>query len=366
MNPWIPTELPLTSVDWNWKHLASMAADANRKLAYYDGLLSYLVNPMLLLTPLERSEAVLSSKLEGTITTVGELLNFEAQIAPEDADKLADIQEVSNYRIAMQAAVKWIEQGFRVNSGLIRSIHKDLMQGVRGANKSPGEFRKEQNWIGRPGAGIEDASFIPPDPSYVEPLIQNLCNYIGQKHEEALIQVAIFHAQFEIIHPFLDGNGRTGRILLPLLFWQKHLIRRPVFYLSQYLEENRQEYYENLRHITAEGNWESWIAFFLRAVSSQAEQNQVKVHLIRTTYEKLRVELNRVVPSTSNQVILDFIFEKPIFSTLDFRNGTRLGRQNAYKILSTLKKSGIIRTHVQGSGRTPEVLRCDAIVSQLT
>ncbi|MFK5947756.1 MAG: Fic/DOC family N-terminal domain-containing protein, partial [Methylococcales bacterium] len=226
MIPYIPNTLPIENLDF--KQLFGLATMANAQLARYDGLLQGIPNPAVMLSPLTNQEAVLSSKIEGTQATVDEVLEHEAGLI-KDGEKYKDIQEISNYRSALFQASEHI-QTYPINLALVREIHKILLSSVRGQNKTPGDFRVDQNWIGKDGCLIEDASFVPPEPIQMQNSLDDWQTYLGGSDIDTLLQAAVMHAQFELIHPFKDGNGRIGRILIPLFLFQKKVLSQPMFY----------------------------------------------------------------------------------------------------------------------------------------
>ncbi|MBA1334233.1 MAG: Cell filamentation protein Fic [Firmicutes bacterium] len=251
-NPYVPQQLPLENLDYN--NFVSLLSEANRNVARYDGLLGSIQNKYVFLSPLITQEAVLSSVIEGTQATFQEVLEFEADESKfKDMDKRNDILEIKNYRAAMNHAVKRFGE-IPLFLRLIKEVHEILMSSVRGMNKSPGEFRKVQNWIGKPGCTMEDATFIPPSPEKLPDYLSNLEKYMNDDDKDYIVQAAIIHAQFEILHPFLDGNGRIGRMLIPLFLFTKGVMSDPVFYISSYMEEKREEYYYNLNRITGYGD----------------------------------------------------------------------------------------------------------------
>lgn len=356
MEPYIPDCLPLDMTMWNWESLAPLIGLANRKLAYYDGILSSIINPSLFLSPLETKEAVLSSKIEGTITTIDEVLKYEVNLIPASFSKQQDIQEVLNYRTAMRNAIGWIERKLPLNNALICNIQKELMTGVRGANKSPGQIRKEQNWIGKPRSSIELASYIPPEPLGLSEHLSNLIDYMQLDDQEIILQTAIMHAQFELIHPFLDGNGRTGRILIPLFLWHKEIIKAPVFYVSEYLEANRDQYYESLRLISRDGDWEAWVRFFLQAVANQAEENALKANQVLSLYQQMKLRISAISNSPHVIQILDLLFGNPMINSTSFIRQSGLNSQSGRRILNKLKDEKILLILQPSAGSRPEIL----------
>lgn len=253
MKPFVPQTLPLSDV--NWESLISLLASANRSLAYYDGVLQGVTNPELLLSPMTTQEAVLSSRIEGTQATLGDVLKFEAGEIPNKPERTEDIYEIINYRRALKIAEEELKiRPFTLN--LLKNLHTVLLDSVRGRNMGRGEFRRFQNWIGAPGTPIEQAEFVPPAPEQLLRYMGNWEKYYHLERPDSIVQLAVVHAQFEIIHPFLDGNGRLGRMLIPLFLFEKKILSRPLFYLSAYFESHRDVYVERLRMIgQSSGGW---------------------------------------------------------------------------------------------------------------
>ena len=365
MEPYIPDLLPLDQSTWNWPKLANQVSQASRTLAYYDGILASMINPSLFFSPLETKEAVLSSKIEGTNTTVDEVLLYEANIKPESERKKEDIREVLNYRSAMRAATDWLGKGLPLNTTLICAIQADLMHGVRGADKHPGCVRKEQNWIAPPGSPIEKASYIPPEPLNLDHYLKNLVEYINLDDQKSIIQCAILHAQLELIHPFVNGNGRTGRILIPLFLWQKGMIHSPSFYISEYLEAKRDSYYMHLNNISRHGEWEAWVNFFLEAFTVQAGENNRKAQMVLELYQSMKQQVAEITKSPHAIRILDILFSKPIFETTTFMTLSGLNRMTTSRMLNRLKEEGILVTRRESSGSSPESLAFQKLLDYL-
>src|SRR6266436_8268994 len=269
MDPFIPEELPIKI---EWEPLIRLIGPANRALASFEGVLYGIPNPEVLLAPFTTQEAVLSSKIEGTQATLGDVRKFEAGEKPEDEARRQDIQEIINYRRALSAAEHELKtRPFNLN--LLLRLHEILLHGVSGQNKARGRFRTTQNWIGAPGSPIEKAQFVPPEPLLITGYLDNWEKYYHAERPDVLVQLAVVHAQFEIIHPFLDGNGRLGRILIPLFLFEKKILFRPMFYLSEYLEHHRDEYVARLRALGNDpSTWNEWIEFFLQALDEQARK----------------------------------------------------------------------------------------------
>ncbi len=340
MKPYIPQKLPIKDI--NWEFLIENIAKANRAIAKYDSFLQIIPNPKLLLSPLTMKEAVLSSKIEGTQATFEEVMEFEAN-PTKKVKNYEDIQEVINYRKAIDFAIKKLDS-LPLSSRLIKEIHKILLSGVRGANKNPGHFRNGQVFIGKKGADINSATYIPPEAHLIDEYMSNLEKYIHYEEKDALVQLAIVHAQFEIIHPFWDGNGRTGRILIPLFLYSKNIISLPMFYLSEYLEEHREQYYENLNRISKERDWTNWIKFFLHSIEVQSQRNVEKIQQILNLYNNLKEEIIDI-PTPKNSIkVLDFLFSTPIFTTKIFHQHTGIEKRNIYRIIHFLVEKNLIVT----------------------
>ncbi len=349
MVPFTPHKLPLKKIAW--ESFIDLMGQANRSIAHYDGLLQSVPNPDVLLSPLGTQEAVLSSKIEGTQATLEEVMEFEADHIKQESNR-GDIYEIINYRLALSEGrdkMKEIPLSLRV----IREMHKILLTGVRGETKDPGNFRKIQNHIGPPGSTMENARFVPPTVQVMKGALDEWEKYIHFDEKDILVQLAIVHAQFEIIHPFLDGNGRIGRILIPLFLYHKGIIQEPVFYLSDYLESNRSEYYDGLKYITDTNDWTNWIRFFLKAIIYQSKKNIEKTKQIIELYEKLKTEITKKTHSQFAIHCLDFLFIKPIFRTPDFRSKAGIPKSSVSRLLKTLVDTNIIMVVIEGSGSRP-------------
>ncbi len=354
MQPYKPLKLPPVNLDY--KKLIGPVGQASAALARYDGLLQAVVNPDILLSPLTTNEAVLSSKIEGTQATMDEVLQHEAGMRIEEEQKRLDIQEIANYRSTLIQAEK--ELAVRpLNLFLIRQMHRELMTGVRGAQSEPGRFRDRQNWIGRPGTPVEQAVYIPPEPHLLPIHLEELEQYIQSDDSDVLIQSAIIHAQFEILHPFLDGNGRIGRLLIPLFLFYKKSLRRPMFYLSEYLAENRDVYYATLRDISVSANWNDWISFYLKAVRDQGYRNSLRTEQILVLYKTTASRIRELARTQYGIEILDALFSKPIFRAPDLQKRTGIPKQTLMPILKQLTEAGILTTIKQAKGRSPAVIK---------
>ncbi len=356
MTPYQPDALPLTELDF--RRLLPLVGQANAALARYDGLLQGIPNPAVMLSPLTTQEAVLSSKIEGTQATVDEVLEQEAGLLKE-GEKFQDIQEISNYRQALYAARGYLLD-YPIRLGFVRELHRILMSSVRGQDKTPGAFRLDQNWIGKHGCTVEQATFVPPNPLQLPGHLQAWEHYMDSADLDYLLQTAVVHAQFELLHPFKDGNGRIGRILIPLFLYQKKALSQPMFYLSEYLENHREDYYERLKAISTEGDWNGWIAFFLQAIVTQAGQNSARVTAIQALYEEMKLAIQAVTHSQYTVHVLDAIFSKPIFRSSDLTaqlfKEFGIHEKTTPGLLRQMRDAGILRELQLGSGRRPATL----------
>lgn len=346
------------------KGLMRLVGQANKALGEYNGLLQGIINPEIMLSPLLRQEAVLSSKIEGTQATERDVLEHEAGLKNTE-EKTRDSQEVMNYRQALRLAESHLKQ-YPIQLNFICGLHKILMDSVRGRDKKPGEFRKEQNWIGEKGCAMAEAIFIPPSPLLLNDFLQNWFEYLGNDAEDPLLQTAIMHAQFELLHPFMDGNGRIGRILIPLFLFQKKALIQPMFYLSEYLENNRDEYYFRLQNISQKNDWNGWFVFFLQAVNTQAKHNSVRVTNIMNFYNETVKEIQQATNSKYTVNLLDAIFDTPIFyvSLMAKKLSREAGMdaQTAADLLRKLKNANIIEEVKTGSGRRSALFSFDKLL----
>ena len=340
----------------NLESVIALVGRANASLSRYDGLLESLVNPDILLSPLVMKESELSSRIEGTIATANEVYQQQAgeKFAPE---KDADIHEILNYRSTLSFAGSEIkETPFSLH--LLRQMHANLMQGVRGQDKNPGKFRNSQNWIGPRGCTLEQATYVPPSPLLINDLLEKFVEYANIDNDslDPIVQAAFIHAQFELIHPFDDGNGRIGRMLIPLFLVRRGSIVSPSLYLSGYLERNRDAYYQHLENISGKGDWFGWINFFLDAVIEQSEKNLVLIRKIISLYEQKKREISDLLHSDQAIYILDMLFDTPVFRANELHRRLGIQRQRAAQYIRTLKNAGVIAELRPSSGRKPALL----------
>jgi Fic family protein len=328
---------------------------ANRALANYGGVLLGVPNPEVLLSPLTTEEAVLSSRIEGTQATLGEVFLFEAGDAPAKEERRQDIGEILNYRRALGEAERELpHRPFSLN--LLLRLHAILLDSVRGQNKARGKFRTEQNWIGSAGTPIEKAAFVPPAPADLPALLHNWECYYHADAPDILVQLAIVHAQFEILHPFLDGNGRLGRILVPLFLHEKKILPRPMFYLSSWLEARRDLYIRRLRALGREENaWNDWLHFFLTGLEEQARANAAKAHAILELYERMKLKVLSATHSRHAVPLLDQLFLRPFFTASQLKFPDRPTPTAVANLLRTLRQEKVVKIVRPASGRRAAV-----------
>ena len=352
MKPYLPQSLPPATLDF--ARLIRKIGPANAALARYDGLLQSVINPAVMLSPLTNREAVLSSKIEGTQATVDEVLEYEAGIDFE-GEKVKDIQEVINYRKALILAKEALADR-PISLSLIKQMHGVLMDSVRGANKTPGAFRTEQNWLGPAGCMLEQATFVPPSPMQLTDHLEMFERYIAGVDVDALVHVAVVHGQFELIHPFKDGNGRIGRLLIPLFLYHKRALASPMFYLSEYLEAHRDLYYARLRGISQAGDWTGWVEFFLDAITDQATSNLNRVRGILELYQEMKQRIADLTRSQHSVKVLDTLFDRPIFQSTDFVTRSGIPKKTALPILRKLREAQILHIMREASGSRSAVM----------
>ena len=339
----------------DWAALSPLIGPAHAELGRYDGMLAAVPNANILIAPLTTQEAVLSSRIEGTQATLGEVYQHEAGQPPDTPERREDIDEIINYRSAMRKAEELLEE-LPLSQRVMRETHAVLLSGVRGRDKTPGEYRRIPNWIGQPGSTIEDAKFVPVGADRLAEALGKWEHYIHEDAHDLLIQTAVIHAEFEAMHPFLDGNGRLGRMLVPLFLWQRGLIRRPTFYISAYFERNRDEYYERLLAVSRDDDWTGWCAFFLKAVRTQAEENLSKTKGILDLYESMKTPVREATISSYAIDALDWIFQNPVFSSSHFAANSGIPASTARRVLRGLIEGEILKTLIPARGRRPAIL----------
>jgi len=329
----LPPEPPILMDPEMWMLLSQ----ADRALGRLDGSIELLPNPDLFVFMYVRKEAVLSSQIEGTQASLIDVLEFEAQAL--EPGRPNDVGEVVNYVNAMNYGLDRLRD-LPISLRLIREIHEKLLTGVRGSERSPGEFRRSQNWIGSPGSkGLANARFVPPPPHEMTEALDNLEKFFyDEKPMPLLIKVGLIHAQFETIHPFLDGNGRIGRLLITFLLCEKGILKLPLLYLSYFFKRHRLEYYDRLQAIRDNGDWEGWLKFFLRGVfevGKEATETARKIVNLREAHRALITEKLRRGASKA-LMVLETLYFRPIISVQVVMEASKLSYANANRLVRDL------------------------------
>ncbi|QIN77513.1 helix-turn-helix domain-containing protein [Rubrobacter marinus] len=307
-----------------------------------DGVTALLPDPDLFLYAYVRREAVLSSQIEGTQSSLSDLLLFELDEAP--GVPLDDVVEVSNYVAALEHGMARLREDFPLSNRLLREVHEKLLVRGRGADKQPGEFRRSQNWIGgtRPG----NAQFVPPPPQLVEDCMASLERAIHAADDglPALVKAALAHAQFETIHPFLDGNGRVGRLLISLMLFDAGVLGQPLLYLSYYFKQHRAEYYRLLDTVRAEGDWESWLDFFLEGVASTAGAAVDTAHRLLALFRDDAARVQTLGRAAANALrVFDALRDRPLATLNDLTERTGASYPTVSRAVDALENLGIVR-----------------------
>ena len=335
-----PTLPPIPPIQM--ERLYRLLDDANRALGRLDGVTSILPDTPLFLYMYIRKEALLSSQIEGTQSSLSELLLFESDDAP--GVPLDDVQEVSNYVAAMNHGLERIREGFPISLRLIREIHEILLSKGRGSTKQPGEFRRSQNWIGgtRPG----NALFVPPPPERVLELMSDLEKFIHADTPEipALVKAGLVHVQFETIHPFLDGNGRLGRLLITFLLCTQGILKEPILYLSLYFKTHRRHYYDLLQQVREQGDWETWLEFFLEGITETSLQAAEAAREILNLFETDRKRIETLGrPAASALRVHQLLQQKPIVAIPDAAQRLGISAPTIAKSIQHMVDLGLVR-----------------------
>ena len=335
----------------DWESLAPFIGKAGAALGRYDGLVAVIPSAKILLSPLVTQEAVLSSKIEGTKITMSEVLEIEAGGKPASQSQRHEAEEVINYRSALNFAAESIKTQ-PLSMHTLRQAHELLMDGVRGRNKNPGAIRTTQNWIGTPDSTMKTASFVPIPPEQLQNGLDIWSKYLlSQNEPDPLVQLAISHLEFEALHPFDDGNGRLGRMAIPLFLAAHNILSRPNFYMSGYLETHRDQYIDTMQAVSREGKWTQWCVFFLKGIIEQASENQDKAQKILTLHSDMMTKVRKTTRSKYSSLAVDFMFSEPIFPTTLFVKNAGIPRATALRILKILGHTNILNVIRTGKGR---------------
>ncbi len=333
----VPAPLP-PALEWT-PRLIGVLSDADRLIGRLAGEGGRLPNPHVLMRPFVRREAVLSSKIEGTQATLGELLAAEAGAAVERSPE--DLREVGNYVVALEHGIVLLKE-LPLSVRLIRELHEKLMEGVRGQHATPGLFRRTQNWIGGPGSTPATATFIPPPPGEVEPCLAAWENFLHESQLPPLVTIALAHYQFEAIHPFLDGNGRVGRLLITLFLIERKILPTPLLYLSAFFEATRRDYYEGLRGVSTHGAWLEWLEYFLLGIARMSEDALSRAIRINDLLAEWR---NKVAGYSTNTPlrVVDLLAANPFLTISGAASQLKLAFTTAQRAIERLEQNDIVQ-----------------------
>jgi Fic family protein len=344
----IPAPLPPDPPIAMDSEIQRLLSDADRALGRLDGITTVLPNPDLFVAMYVRQEAVLSSQIEGTQSTMEDILHYEVEAGGDHLPK--DVSEVSNYVKAINYGLQRLKD-FPLSLRLIREIHEQLLEGVRGQHQKPGEFRKSQNWIGPGGCTLADAVFIPPPPSELIPALSDLEGFLHSTSDlPALIHCGLAHAQFETIHPFLDGNGRVGRLLITFLLCERNILQRPLLYLSHYFKLHRVEYYDRLMATRMSADWEGWLKFFLRGVfevSLEAANTSRSIIQLREEHQSLIRNAFGSSPGMALE-LLDHLFFFPVTTPRRAESLLKCSYVTASKLIRLMESHGLLQETTGG------------------
>ena len=346
----LPRELDLSP------RLVYLLDEASRAVASLSGIGETIQNPHLLIRPLVRREALLSSRIEGTVASLSDVFSHETSRNRMPSD---DVQEVLNYIKALEHGIERLDR-LPISFRLVNETHERLMMGVRGGEKRPGEFRTGQVWIGAPGSSIRNARFVPPPPDMLRDLFLDWENFVNEPLEmPPLVRCALMHYQFESIHPYSDGNGRIGRLLIILYLAKSGVLSTPLLYLSAYFERDRQRYYDELFNVSATGHWERWLGYFLEGVIQEAHDARARIRRIRELHDGYRETLQARRATASDFRLLDELFASPFITVRNASDFLELSVAGARGVLNRLDSAGIITVYPGIWPRTyfaPEVL----------
>lgn len=344
---------PPSNLDYS--RLVRWVSAASAALARYDGMLRSLHNSEVLLAPLRRKEAVISSRIEGTVTTLDEVLKLEAEDGDEAIDKnyRLEVVEVFSYARALNHAQHLMSDGLPICGRLIKSAHSKLLLFGRGSDKQPRVFKRDQDYV--VNAGRKEILFVPISPAHLDDGIQRLENFVNDEDVEPLMKTALSHLEFEALHPFKDDNGRVGRMLITLMLWNSGILSQPHFYISGCLEKRKDEYIERMRAVSHRGEWTEWCEFFLQVVIEQAEENLRTAEQIRSLYENMKVVFGEVLNSRHAITTLDYMMAKPVFRNSHFTASAGIPPQTAGRFSRLLLERSLLVPIEEASGRRSAV-----------
>lgn len=335
--------------------------EAASALARYDAKMSNMVNGRLLLAPLRTQDAVSSSRMENTISTIEDVYRLAAE---EDGTPYREARdddiETYLYAQAMSMAQAAIEEGAPLSEHLIRSAHQVLLSFGRGSDKRPGAYKIEQNYVGNEFTGR--VHFVPIAPEHLAPAMQALLAFINESPLRPLLRTAIAHLEFEALHPFQDGNGRIGRMLITLTLWKLGVLSGPNFFVSGYFERNKAEYVERMRQVSAAGDWTGWVVFFLTALAAQARDNIITADRIQSLYGAMRESFREILNSRYHDQALDYVFANPVFRNDRFVAQAGIPASSARALSRRLAEAGLLRTLEPASGQRAALYAFDPLL----
>lgn len=343
-------KFPPRSLDY--ARLIKPLTRATEALSRYDQMLKNLHNSEILLASLRSQEAVITSRMEGTISTLDEVLQYDAQLeegVSQTSNARNEVVETYLYQRSLGKTQQALTQGMPLNPFLLRQAHQILLSFGRGVNKNPGEFKTEQNFLA--DEFKKNVLFTPIAPEHLAQGLDDLFDYIDKDENLPLIKIAIAHIEFEALHPFKDGNGRIGRMLVTLMLWSFGLIGSPHFYISHYFEENKDLYINTMRNVSENDNWDDWCIFFFNAVEEQANRNLLVAEEITELYENMKIEFEEILSSKWSMRVQDFIFANPVFQNNRLAKKTGISSQNSNRFAKMLLNKGLIRVVIPAAGR---------------
>ncbi|MFB0491348.1 Fic family protein [Methylobacterium sp. OAE515] len=356
-------KFPPAGIDYG--RLMMLVSSASEALARYDQMLKGLHNSSLLLAPLQSQEAVVSSRMEGTVSTLDEVLRYEADREDSEGEAEAKYRseaiEVWLYSRALRLSQQRIKEGQPISKFLLRSTHNVLLGYGRGAAMSPGEFKTEQNYL--VDRSRRKVQFVPIRPENLNDGLDAMMTFMDNTDWEILIRTALVHLEFEALHPFKDGNGRIGRMLIPLMLWKHGKISEPYFYMSGYLEQRRDDYIDKMRAVSANDEWTEWVIFFLEAIEAQAQKNLQVAEQIRSLYEEMKERFRSVLSSQWGVAALDFVFTRPVFRNNVFTTRSGIPSATAYRFVRALQEAKLLEVVSPSAGRRPAMYSFEPLLA---
>ena len=335
------SNLPLLPPSVDFSSLLKLIIEATDALSRYDAAFGNMKNSSFLLNIAQSNEAVLSSRIEGTQASLEEVLQSAEKSF--DESKKQDIEEIINYRKALEEGRRLIDEGRTLSEETVKRLHKTLLSSGRGSQFDPGQYKQRLNWIGRVGCRKEEAIYVPPPPNQIPALMNNLFEYLhSEVAHQHVVQIAIGHYQFESIHPFSDGNGRIGRLLIPLYLYEKRVISAPNLYVSEFFQEHKQDYYEYLNDVHTTNNWVQWLHFFLVAVRNQSRILKNRADQIEASYDEISgalIDFNSIFA----QAFLEALFKQPVFTAQSIQRLTPIKHiKTVYTLIEKFQSRGYI------------------------